>query len=308
MKYPTIEEALTLIRYLPQRPDYDTWVKSISAIGNTFDETTSLQILLSHFRDEKPNETALKLRYRLSNVNYGTLVYYARENGFTGFNGYNYSNFKTNKRYNYSLKPKQEEPPKFKDEAIVNDNGESCYLASINPKVINKNHSPVTGKPLPDYSALTFGFRNQTITQDKFIQYIGAGYSFVCGHLKTDNKGNTHRKNSNYNNGNMFAIDIDEKLTIDEALKMDFTKKALFIYTTPSHTDKKHRFRIIFPFPGVVYGADDFKKAVSIIIKKYEGADEACKNAGRAFYGNSNAKVWDLVKNEYNEFINGKKV
>jgi hypothetical protein len=44
-------QAIELLSYLPARPDYDTWIRIVSAIGNSFDEATAEDILLSHFTD-----------------------------------------------------------------------------------------------------------------------------------------------------------------------------------------------------------------------------------------------------------------
>lgn len=78
----TPEYAKQLISYLPKRPDYRTWIYTISAIGNTFPESTAIEILLSHFQDERTNETVYKVNNRLKDVTFGTLVYLAKENGY----------------------------------------------------------------------------------------------------------------------------------------------------------------------------------------------------------------------------------
>jgi len=80
---PTIEYAKTLISYLPKRPDYELWVKIISSIGNTFSENESLDIILSYWTDERPNETLYKLRNKQTNISFGTLIYNAKINGYT---------------------------------------------------------------------------------------------------------------------------------------------------------------------------------------------------------------------------------
>lgn len=81
---PTPEYAKTLLSFLPRRVDYETWIKIISAIGNSFDEQTALNIILSYWRDEKQNETLEKIKSRLKTIQFGTLVYYAKLNGYKG--------------------------------------------------------------------------------------------------------------------------------------------------------------------------------------------------------------------------------
>lgn len=79
---PTPEYAKELISYLPVRPDYQTWIYAISAVGNTFPEDIAIDILLSHFQDERTNETTYKVVNRLKNVTFGSLVYLAKQNGY----------------------------------------------------------------------------------------------------------------------------------------------------------------------------------------------------------------------------------
>ena len=84
MKDTTPEYCRELLQYIPQRPDYHTWIEIIAAVGNTFSEPVAHDLLLSRFTDELPNEHAHKLRLRLNSVNFGTLVWYARQNGYKG--------------------------------------------------------------------------------------------------------------------------------------------------------------------------------------------------------------------------------
>jgi hypothetical protein len=79
---PTLEYARELLSYVPARPQYDEWLKIISAVSNTFDEGTALRLLTSKFGDEKPNETERKIKNRLSNISFATLVYYAKRYGY----------------------------------------------------------------------------------------------------------------------------------------------------------------------------------------------------------------------------------
>jgi 5S rRNA maturation endonuclease (ribonuclease M5) len=77
------EKAIEVLSYLPDRPDYDTWTTAISAIGNSFNNTDALSILLRKFKDEAPNQHAYKLQKRMTNVNFGSLVYLAKSFGYS---------------------------------------------------------------------------------------------------------------------------------------------------------------------------------------------------------------------------------
>ncbi|MBK9246748.1 MAG: hypothetical protein IPM69_01195 [Ignavibacteria bacterium] len=79
---PTPEYCRKLLQYIPLRPDYKTWIASIAAVGNTFPEHVALDLLLSRFTDEQKNEHIYKLRQRLKNVSFGSLVRLAKLNGY----------------------------------------------------------------------------------------------------------------------------------------------------------------------------------------------------------------------------------
>lgn len=67
-------------------------------------------------------------------------------------------------------------------------------------------------------------------------------YNF-CNHHFVDN----HRNDDNVISGvNMLILDVDEGMTIQEALQI-FKKHNYYMYTTKRHTESEHRFRILLP-------------------------------------------------------------
>jgi hypothetical protein len=71
-----------LLRWIPTAPDYNTWVRIISAVGNTLPEAEAETVLLAWSPDQKPGETLRKLRSRMTRVGYGSLIYQARQHGY----------------------------------------------------------------------------------------------------------------------------------------------------------------------------------------------------------------------------------
>src|SRR5690625_5013044 len=55
-------------------------------------------------------------------------------------------------------------------------------------------------------------------------------------------------KSQSWKSQQVFALDIDSGLRIEEAIKLGVKLRLVptFIYTTFSHTDKEHRFRMVF--------------------------------------------------------------
>jgi hypothetical protein len=76
------ETAIKMIKFIPRRPDYETWIRVISSIANYYDFNTAVSILKSRFADEKINETEIKIKNRLRSVGIGTFIYYAKKYGY----------------------------------------------------------------------------------------------------------------------------------------------------------------------------------------------------------------------------------
>lgn len=128
------------------------------------------------------------------------------------------------------------------------------------------------------------------ITQAELIEHVGQGHAFTA-HYK-----NARRKTMNFICSDFIAADIDCGVTLEEALALPFVQQhASFIYTTPSHTETEHRFRIVFLLEDTITIADDWANALLGLAIKLR-SDRAIKDAGRMFYGSTTARVFDLGK------------
>jgi len=144
---------------------------------------------------------------------------------------------------------------------------------AINRNVINK----ATEKQ--QFAQLTHTFENLDVTQQEFADLIDQGFAFCAQHK------NKHRKSTNFTTSGFIAVDIDHGLSIDDALNHPFVKQyASIFYTTPSHTNDNHRFRLIFELDREIESAVDMKLAYKGISKKF-GGDPACKDPCRLFFG-----------------------
>jgi hypothetical protein len=323
---PTPEEVKHILSFIETRPDYDTWIRIISAVGNTFDKNTALDILHSRFRDEKPNEHAIKLNYRLSNISLATLVYYAKQRGYKGTSKKNFNYIP----FNRTTKQTEENKISFQnlnenliyrfDEAteerlaIMEYEGkltraeaqkiicsnvpelpkERLYRIAVNEKVKNKEK---------DYKRLNENFENRLLSAYEIADKISKGYSIICSKIRSE-KGKVKRKNENWLCSELIALDIDTGLTIEKAFEIPETNNALLIYTSPSHTPEKHRFRIIFDLPYLETDSERYKIILSKFIEIY-GADKQCKDLCRIYFGNDNATIYLIRTGEIFEFKNG---
>lgn len=303
----TKEQAIILMSFLPSRPDYDMWIKVISAIGNEFSESDALDIILSRWGDEKPNETLHKLRNRLSKFTIGTLIYYARTYGYSGNEEYNYNN--TNNYTRHKFKPRVTFSEYKQENCYHNPYNVSQYFddvkypVAVNTNVINKNISVSTGE-IDNFNNLVGYFSNSYLSKSELISHISSGYPVIFSHFAQDYNAEYIQsiKGDYWLYSKMFAVDIEESISLEQAFELDDTKNSLFIYTTCNHTDEENRFRIVFDMKGVINDPIQYSYVVKQYIEKYN-ADVACSNVNRAFYGNDEAIVY-VYDNKANSFVN----
>jgi len=182
----------------------------------------------------------------------------------------------------------------------VNTDKEKFKL-STNKNIIDKPDKPTAP-----------GWMNSEFTPNELIQHIASGFAFSQGVIKS-NKLNGHKPSASDieeawlvpvdvdNDGKVYAGGkyISRKLSesegyfsFDEAIRDPWLKEhALLIYTTPSHTEEQHRFRIVFLLEEPIKSAEEYTRISTALIDKF-GSDKSCKNIDRLFYGNTNAEVF----------------
>ncbi|VVG72075.1 hypothetical protein PAP18089_03067 [Pandoraea apista] len=153
---------------------------------------------------------------------------------------------------------------------------------SVNTQVINKNKTGIAQA----WNTVDFSI-------DDLVNHVREGHAF--SYVYRDSK----RHSDNFERADYLMVDIDHKegkpsLQIDDARDSAFVKQyGGVIYTTCSHTDDKHHFRIVFELEEPILDPLALMEASNGLIQKFQ-ADEACKDAARISFGNSNAKVWVL--------------
>ena len=144
-------------------------------------------------------------------------------------------------------------------------------------------NTAVIGKPTTDdqKKIMTFTYKNVDVDMKQLVEYVEKGYSFCAQHK------NNHRKSGNFVCSDVIAVDIDSGLRLDEAMSDPFVQQyASIIYTTESHTEEAHRFRIIFCLDKTITTAADMKLAYTGVTRKF-GGDASCTDACRQFYGST---------------------
>jgi len=141
---------------------------------------------------------------------------------------------------------------------------------SINNKIINKNDNKVSQSK---------GFKAVDISPAELAQAISLGYAFSY-QFKDD-----YRKADNFICSDIIAADIDDGVTLDEALADEFIiNNACLIYTSASHTPENHRFRIVFQLAYTITDKEKLRIVQRGLVRKY-AADKAATDPARQFYG-----------------------
>lgn len=149
---------------------------------------------------------------------------------------------------------------------------------AINRNAINK--VPVSD---PHFGMITKTYMNVDVTQEAFAWAINQGFAFCAQHK------NQRRASNNFTCAGFTAADIDHGLRLEEALQQEFVKQyASVAYTTPSHTDEIHRFRIVFETERDITDPKEMRDAYNGVIKKF-GGDPSCTDPCRQFWGSKDS-------------------
>jgi hypothetical protein len=107
-----------------------------------------------------------------------------------------------------------------------------------------------------------------------------------------------NRREDTFVSRELLMVDIDSGMSIPELFENEFyeTYGAGF-YTTPSHQDHAHRFRIMFRLEVPITGAQKFSKLNRMLLRVFTQADAACKDATRIFYGTPNCVLKERTDN-----------
>ncbi|PGW34943.1 hypothetical protein COE04_13935 [Bacillus cereus] len=122
---------------------------------------------------------------------------------------------------------------------------------------------------------------------------IAKGKSFTPATFKQVN-GVIKRSNVNWASQQVIALDFDEGLTLDEAMVDDFFKEnAAFLYTTFSHKEEHHKFRVVFVLDEPLTYYKDFERIIANLFERYPYADKACRDGSRLFFGGKKVSPFD---------------
>ncbi len=130
------------------------------------------------------------------------------------------------------------------------------------------------------------GWENCQLTVDQLMNHIKQGFPFA--HQFEQGR----RSTASFLGAEILIADIDHGFSLSKALEHPFIKSyATFIYTTPSHTEIEHRFRIVFVLERQVFEGRFYEALYQTLMLDIP-TDPNVKSCAQFFFGNSQAKFY----------------
>ena len=153
---------------------------------------------------------------------------------------------------------------------------------SINPRIINKNEAG-------DDAAYADGWTNVEFSPRELAASINDGVAYSC-QLRGG-----RRAAANFLCCDLLSVDVDGTRRLEEVMADPIVQRHLTIlYTTPSHTEDSHRFRLVFALPRTIDTASDMRAASRSLTLRLAG-DRSATDPARLFFGSrgSEPQVFD---------------
>lgn len=162
---------------------------------------------------------------------------------------------------------------------------------SVSPNFYNKY------KRQDDSSAFTKGFEPVEFTVSELAETVAMGYAFSYQYA------GGVRKAENFLASDILAVDVDVGRTVEEALNDQIVKAyGSLLYTTPSHSPDRHRYRLVFVLPRTITDANELKAATYALARRL-GGDMAATDAARIFYGSQGCRIEELNRSIDDKFL-----
>lgn len=140
----------------------------------------------------------------------------------------------------------------------------------------------------PSWPKFNDSFNNMDLSTLDLANEIYTGHSYAPWF-------NGRRKVENFVLGQHLAIDMD---TGDARSSMATLARhplvagyGALIHTTPSHTEEKPRARAVFVLDRPIEDPSKYSAAARFLVSQFDGADSACVDAGRFFYGSVDCQI-----------------
>jgi hypothetical protein len=155
---------------------------------------------------------------------------------------------------------------------------------------INSNYTNKLNGDAPRMMWRTFNgsFKNVDIAPRMFAAHIRLGHAYTAQH-------DGYRKAQNFLYGQHLATDHDtddHRSSFEYLLQDEFIKQfAYLLHTTPSHTEKTPRARVVYILDKPIRNKDGYSELAQSLCYRFNEADQSAKDPARFFFGHNNGKV-----------------
>lgn len=166
---------------------------------------------------------------------------------------------------------------------------------STNTQWIGKPEKRDDGKMYFDNRRIDLGhyWRNIELSPAEIFEMLSQEGFAIAPALSCDN-----RKTENFVSHQVALVDVDNSMTIGDLQQHAFYKKYAYgFYTTPSHTDQHHKFRIVFILENAITDVEKMRHLYIGLMCVFNAADTHCKDGARLFFGTVKAAQSEIVGN-----------
>jgi hypothetical protein len=123
-------------------------------------------------------------------------------------------------------------------------------------------------------------FQTETHSPDSLLSEIAAGHSF-CAALSG------YRNAERFVSSQTLALDYDSgNPSLDDLLTDTYIASyGTFIYSTLSHSEESRKWRVVFVLSEPITDPQVYRKAMTALLDRYQGTDQAIKDPARFLYG-----------------------
>lgn len=141
----------------------------------------------------------------------------------------------------------------------------------------------------PQWAKFNDSFVNGERELMDFANDIYTGHAYTTWH-------DGRRSIDNFILAEHIAIDMDsgdERSGFDALMKHELVQMyGTLMHTTPSHSAETPRARVVFFLDEPIEDAAGYQAAAKFLVAQFDGADPACTDASRFFYGAFDCDIW----------------
>lgn len=148
-----------------------------------------------------------------------------------------------------------------------------------------------TTKPVgKDNSKITKALNDNPVTIElsELVTYIENGHTFTLAAF------NNTRHNSNWLSQQLFGLDFDNNITVEEIKTRlaNFDLDCNIIYPTFTSNNTNNKFRVLIAVPELITDITIRNELQLCLMKLFPEADKACKDASRMFFGTNKKAIY----------------